>query len=55
MDDASSLIAQNLCEFEKVVLQETLHRPGCRIAQCANRVAFDLVGNIQEFVQVVLL
>ena len=37
------------------VLEETLHRPCRSVAERTNRVAFNLVGDVDELVEIFLL
>src|SRR6056297_4166375 len=53
LDDAPALVLDHVFEFVAEVFQEALHRPRGGITQRADGVALDLVGHVEEFVQVV--
>src|SRR5665213_3711872 len=46
--DALSTVIDHVLEFMAEVLQEALHRPGRGIAQPADGMALDAVGDIQQ-------
>jgi len=43
IDNTAPMIADHVFEFVVVVVEETLHRPGCGVTQCTNSVAFNFV------------
>ena len=50
-DDRTALMLDHVLKLMPEVLQETLHRPRGRIAQRANGVALDAVGDIEQQVR----
>ena len=51
VDDAAAAVIDHVFELVPVVLEEALHRPGRRIAERADGVAFDAVGDVEQQVQ----
>ena len=52
VDDASALVLDHVLELVAEVLDEALHGPRGRVAERADRVAFDLVRDVDEHVDV---
>src|SRR5690242_5061752 len=51
-DDALAAVIDHVFELMAEVLEETLHRPGSRIAESANGVSFDAVCHIEQQIQI---
>ena len=47
-------VLDHVLELMPEVLQETLHRPGCRIAKRADGMPLNLVGHVEQQIQVLL-
>ena len=52
VDDAAALVLDHVLELVAEVLDEALHRPRGGVAERADRVAFDLVRDVDEHVDV---
>jgi hypothetical protein len=52
VDDALAAVLDHVGELVPEMLQEALHRPGRRVAERADRVALDLVGDLHQQVEV---
>src|SRR6056297_3913380 len=52
LDDAPALVLDHVFEFVAEVFQEALHRPRGGVAQRADGVSLDLVGHVEEPVQI---
>ncbi len=54
VDDAATAVLDHVLELVPEVLHEALHRPRGRVAERADGVAFDLVRDVDQHVEVVL-
>ena len=52
--EAAPAVLDHVFEFVAVVLHEALHRPGRRIAERADGVAFDAVGDVHQHLDVLV-
>src|SRR5215831_20139627 len=52
LDDAAALVLNHVLELVAEVLQEALHGPRGRVAERADRMAFDLVRDVDEHVEI---
>src|ERR1700759_5275623 len=52
LHDGATLVLDHVLKFRPEMLQETLHRPGRRIAQRTDRVPFDAIGHIEQQAQI---
>src|SRR5271170_891687 len=52
LHDGATLVLDHVLKFGPEMLQETLHRPRCGIAQRTNRVPFNAIRHIEQQSQV---
>src|SRR5665213_1516149 len=52
-DDTRARMVDHVFELVAVVLQEALHRPRRRIAERADRVPLDVIGDIEQEIQLI--